>query len=650
MILESLTLKNFRCYGPEGATINFGTSVTALIGGNGSGKTALLHALMRLFGVTQTQRRIIKRDFHIPADQKKLRSGSKLSLDAIFSFPELKIEDSTKIGDAVPEFFRQMATTGSNSSLKVRIILKANWTDDGTPNGTVEEDIRYARSLGNDFDWENDCQKVPPYERSTIQFIYVPAVRRIEDQVSLFLKGRLWQAAKWSEEFCKLTEELGQKIQEAFETQLPACLVLKSLEQRWRQVHEADTDTIPFLRLLENRFEEFTRKAEFVFYPDEAGQERTLADLSDGQRSLFYIALIATILEVEQKIFCSKEGKEAFDDEKLHRAYLTLLGIEEPENNLSPFFLSRIVSLVRDIAAFDSAQVVLSSHSPAILSRIEPEEVRYFRLDREKRFSSITKLKLPEDDVEASKFVRLAVRAYPELYFARFVILAEGDSEKLVIPKIAEAMGVQLDPSFVPIVPLGGRHIAHFWKLLSELNLPYATLLDLDLGRSHGGANVIRNIAQKLSTFGIYLKDDELIELPEINTLSDSELMHNLEENNWIKALKKKGIFFSSPLDFDFAMLSAFFEAYQKAVSGGQGPRQEIMKAKKETLKTGGKPELYGEEFDEYFKWYPYLFLRRSKPETHLIALSGITDDVLKSHAPFAIKALIEYVKKSIGL
>lgn len=58
--------------------------------------------------------------------------------------------------------------------------------------------------------------------------------------------------------------------------------------------------------------------------------------------------------------------------------------------------------------------------------------------------------------------MRLAIRAYPELYFARSVILGEGDSERLVIPRAAEVMGVQLDPSFVPIVPLGGVTSAIF--------------------------------------------------------------------------------------------------------------------------------------------------------------------------------------------
>ncbi len=125
-------------------------------------------------------------------------------------------------------------------------------------------------------------------------------------------------------------------------------------------------------------------------------------------------------------------------------------------------------------------------------------------MDRSARRSSIRELTLPEDDVEASVYVRLAVKAYPELYFARFVILGEGDSERVVIPKIAEEMGFPLI-SFVPVVPLGGRFVAHFWRLLNDLEIPHATLLDLDLGRRHGGVNTMRSCLQNLADMGVIL-------------------------------------------------------------------------------------------------------------------------------------------------
>ena len=89
---------------------------------------------------------------------------------------------------------------------------------------------------------------------------------------------------------------------------------------------------------------------------------------------------------------------------------------------------------------------------------------------------------MPSDDEEAAKFVRGAMLAFPELYFARFVLLVEGDSERIVLPKLAKVLDLLIDPAFVAIVPLGGRHVQHFWRLLSHLGIPYATLLDLELG------------------------------------------------------------------------------------------------------------------------------------------------------------------------
>ena len=658
MKIEKIGIQGFRCFGPEPVGVHLESGVSVFVGGNGSGKTAVFQAMSRLFGVTPSQRAVRRRDFHIPANQRELQSGATLLIEVIFSFPELKGLDEDEIADAVPEFFSQMAASAPGAPLKARIRLQAIWTDDGTPDGNVDEDIRWVTTLEDDFVWD-DCKRVQAVERGSVQLIYVPAARDAATQVTTLLKGRLWHAAKWSEDFRDRSAQSASDIQTRFEREDPAQFVIERLSERWKQVHEADTDTTPILRLVESRFEELVRKAEFAFYPDEAGQERELSDLSDGQRSLFHIALTAATLEVEKDALALPAADSSFDQEKLRRAYLTLLAIEEPENSLSPFFLSRVIALARDIASLPSAQVALSSHSPAILARIEPEEVRYFRLDRQNRRSSVRHLSLPEDDQEASRYVRLAVRAYPELYFARFVILGEGDSERLVIPRIAEAMGIQLDPSFVPIVPLGGRYVRHFWHLLNDLDIPFATLLDLDLGRAHGGAKMVEKVVTQLDEIGndlsenFFVQNLELIDPDEVEDLENDELFDGYEENNWLQALKLEGVFFSFPLDIDFSMLSAFPNAYQNPHPGGHGPHgsEEAIRNKKAvTLKTGGDPELFDEDYDEKFKWYPYLFLSRSKPETHLSALSRIDDQELTDEAPPELKALIEHVIDALRL
>lgn len=656
MKIEKVLIKNFRCFGPRGTVIELENGITAFVGGNGSGKTATFQALSRLFGITPTQRAVRRQDFHLSARQQELPSGTTLSIEVVFVFPELEDLDDDAADDAVPEFFLQMAASAPGAPLKARMRLQATWTDDSTPDGSIDEDLRWITTLDEQFEWE-DCKRVQAVERGFIQLIYVPAVRGAAEQVTALLKGRLWQAAKWSDTFRERSALSAQNIQRRFEREAPAQFIIERLSKRWAQVHEADTDTTPALRLVESRFEELVRGAEFAFSPDEAGRERALADLSDGQRSLFHIALTATTLEVEKDVFAQPAAESWFDQDKLRRTSLTLLVIEEPENSLSPFFLSRIVAQAREIGALRSAQVALSSHSPAILSRIEPQEVRYFRLDRTQRRTYVRRLTLPDDDEEARRYVRLAIRAHPELYFARFVVLCEGDSERFIIPRIAETIdGIQLDPSFVPVVPLGGRYVSHFWRLLTDLRIPHATLLDLDLGRKHGGAALITDVVGKLSANDNDLSENSFvtsgtIDPSDLGDLEDSELLDEGQDNDWLNALREEGIFFSFPIDIDFAMLSAFPEAYQHPSPGGRGPRAgaaAIRDKKAVTLKTDGNPVLYDEAYDDAFRWYPYLFLSRSKPETHIAALARIEDEDLARDAPPELKRLIEHLKKKL--
>jgi putative ATP-dependent endonuclease of OLD family len=47
--LESITLKNFRCFGGEPTTFKL-SDLTDLIGANGAGRSAVLQALCRMFG------------------------------------------------------------------------------------------------------------------------------------------------------------------------------------------------------------------------------------------------------------------------------------------------------------------------------------------------------------------------------------------------------------------------------------------------------------------------------------------------------------------------------------------------------------------------------------------------------------------------
>ena len=70
--------------------------------------------------------------------------------------------------------------------------------------------------------------------------------------------------------------------------------------------------------------------------------------LSDGQQSLFYFALAAAVFDLERDVVTGKI--DGFLDDQLHISALSVFGMEEPENHLSPYFLARIMRQVRSLA------------------------------------------------------------------------------------------------------------------------------------------------------------------------------------------------------------------------------------------------------------------------------------------------------------
>ena len=173
-----------------------------------------------------------------------------------------------------------------------------------------------------------------------------------------------------------------------------------------------------------------------------------------------------------------------------------------------------------------------------MLRRVEPESIRYLRLT-ESRQTLVTQIEMPPVENEAHKFVREAVQAFPELYFSRLVVLGEGDSEEIVLPRLLKAKGAPVDECAISVVPLGGRHVNHFWRLLTALDIPFITLLDLDLARYQGGWGRVKYVNDQLKKFAL----DKA--LPSDHTIpkwdDDNKL---LQYDNYIEELETRGIFF----------------------------------------------------------------------------------------------------------
>ncbi|MFI7510847.1 ATP-dependent nuclease [Micromonospora aurantiaca] len=652
MFIERLVLDNFQCFGPGRTTVNLDQGLTAFIGTNGSGKTAACQALLRLFGITAQERTVRADDFHVPAGETSKPRNRELTIEAVLAFPELRDEgagstDLPRPGgtQAVPEFFARMAAA-DDGDLKVRIVLQAVWVDDGTVDGAVSDTRMVVRRFSETFN-EDEWVPFTNAERGRIQMIYIPASRDGARQVTAFLRGRLWRAVQWSQALRDRVEANADQLAEQFASEPAVAAVETVLTGRWQELHDAGTHAVPKFRLLDGDLSELVRGSELVFEPGHTGRARPARLLSDGQRSLLHLALTAAALDVEAAVTAGQHD-DKFELAAAQLPTLTLIAVEEPENSLSPFYLSRIVAQLQQLSQTLRTQAVISSHSASVLTRIDPDDIRYFRLDPAVGLATVREITLPADGTEAGKYVREAVRAHPELYFAKFVLLGEGDTEQVVLPRIAQAQGVMLDLSFVAVVPLGGRHTNHLWRLLNDLDIPHATLLDLDYGRAGAGPARLRDACRRLADSGIDVLDslDGYDQVEDISDESDAKLLKPI-----LLHLRTFGIFFAAPLDLDYVMLSAFPQAYVSLDPGERGPiSSDAIDAVLGDADTAAKGYWDSDERRERLRWYRYLFLSRSKPSTHLRALSRLTDDDLKKDAPAVITALVSYIRSEVGL
>ena len=355
---------------------------------------------------------------------------------------------------------------------------------------------------------------------------------------------------------------------------------------------------------------------------------------------------------MEQHVTNNATTPPLFDLDAAGLPILTIFAIEEPENHLAPQYLSRILALLARLSTNQKAQVILTSQSPSVLGRVDPESVRHFQLDSGTGQSSVRRLSLPlADEVEAFKYVKEAVLAFPELYFAKLVVLGEGDSEEIVLPRAACALGQAFDQTFVSVVPLGGRHVNHFWRLLNDLGIPHVTLLDFDRERQGGGWSRIKYVIEQLLTYrsDLTLQHFAITEA-HLNSMPTWSLDDAGIIGGWLQGLEIYDLFFSAPLDLDFLLLEAFPTQYRSATDG-TGPRIPtdepslaacLLSARNAVLKAeGGDGHTYTLAEQSNFVWYQYLFLGRGKPVTHMRALASMDDAALSTGLPPVLRRML---------
>lgn len=664
MKIAQLKIKGFRSFGPNDTTLQIDSKLVAFIGLNSSGKTTALDALRKLFGSTSLEKEIDRNDFHFAKEEDpETVTHKELSIEA-------KLEFSDDDEASIASYFSQMVIDEEGGDPYIRIRLEATWKQsDAVPDGEINHNLYFIKVAEGEDEDEDAKQFYPSHLKYLIQIIYVPAIRRPAEQLK-YASGsilyRVLRKIKWQEEFKNQFDAKIEEINEEFKKLPELQIIQSSITSFWEQFHKDKRYKETSFGFGGSDFDAILKKIEVSFTPSPTHRKFSVDDLGEGYRSLFYLTLVCALLDIEEKLAAQEEQEQI----GVNRPLLTILAIEEPENHIAPQLLGRVIKILEAIAEKEACQVLLSSHTPAIVKRLKPESIFHFRITTQYE-TEVNIIKLPDEADEAYKYIKEAIHNYPEIYFAKLVVIGEGDSEEVIFNRLMDVMDVDFDDNLITFAPLGHRFVNHIWTLLKALHIPYITLLDLDNERNGGGWGRVKYAIKQLLAVGVEKK--KLLAIEGETTLSDERLdeMHTWPMKDaadlktllgWVESLKTWRVYYSTPLDLDFLMLNHYTAFYKKAIPESGGPRipdkgnapdefeKKLTTAIHATLKSEeAKAVTYTNAEKELMIWYNYHFLGRGKPATHIQALSLMSPRQIKTGLPSVFGEIFDRISEILN-
>ncbi|NSW92664.1 MAG: AAA family ATPase [Firmicutes bacterium] len=444
MFLDEIRITNFRKFGggengEPGITIKFNKGLNVLIGENDSGKTCVIDAI-RLVLSTQSGEffRIYKEDFHEDSRFMKIEC-------IIRGFNEYEAKD-----------FLEWLGIDDEKKFFLRLIFSAK--RDGKDKIFVD-DIR----AGLDEEGQILSSKAKELLRAT----YLKPLRDAEIELAARRNSRLSQILyahpefkdEESHELVRIMKNANAEIKEYFNYREDSNdeKVLKILNTFLYEFSDNDNILKSYINITDPKLKAILEKLDLVLNKPKPGH---------GSYNQLYISTELLLLRNK-----TEPG-------------LKLALIEEIEAHLHPQAQLRVIEYLQNLCNSDDSniQIILTTHSINLASHV--------KLDNLFIFAENTSFPLRKGTTELKDGDYLFLERFLDatkanLFFAKGVLIVEGDAENIIFPAIAKLIEKKLTKYGVSIVNVGSTALLRYARIFMrkdelKMKLPVAVVADCD--------------------------------------------------------------------------------------------------------------------------------------------------------------------------